>query len=477
MKRRFFIVGIACIVAVVVGLIGSLILGNNHDAKRLSSVSDPGQIYADAISKIESQSAALSVTKTRQIIADGALFTEQSRQEMFYQSYGTEQLTASTTETLSIGEHTTSITEVFSEGIVYVTIDGSKFLGQSTVEDYATRLVPTAMLDVSLYGSIQGFDNGQAYLILFRQPNAAEGWVAETDAKFIDAAATVLISHDGSILNSVYSTTYSRGGSIIHLSVSVTPAESESALEVPADKAAYAPIAYWDGPRKLEQATGYLLQSETVSAFYDERVYCQAFGDERTRKISLYTAEAENWAARVDTQTQLLNTGHIGDVTRHLHEELFIDEKYTIRADGGVVTENDQIDPKAMQAYCENLLVSTIMLPQDILNATCTDTGSTQRIEFAANEAFAQLISANACQTLYQKPELLNELAEESNTETLICYVELDKYSGLPLASGVEYIGSYRIEGLPYQLVFRADQNYEIPSLQAVNEIKEAAGQ
>lgn len=477
MKRRFFVVGFACLLAVTIGIIGSLILGNSYDAKYLSVINNPEQIYADAISKTNSQSASLSVKKIQQTVVDGALFTEQSQQEMLYQSYGSDQLVASTTQTLSIGDHTTNIAEVYSDGMVYVTIDGSKFMGQTTTEEYTTRLVPAVMLDTSLYGSIQGFDNGHAYLILFRQPKRVENWAIKTDAKFIDSAGAALISHDGSILRSVYTATYTRGGNTIHLSVSAAPTESEIALEVPADKPSYAPIAYWDSPRMLELATGYLLQSRTVSAFYDERIYCQAFGDERTRKVSLYTADTEGLIAKVDTQTQLLNTGRIGDVTHHLHEELFIDGKYTIQADGGAVTENDQIDPKAMQAYCDNQLISTIMLPQNILNATCTDTGSTLRIEFAANEAFAQLISVNACQTLYQKPELLNELAEESSTDALISYLELDKYTGLPLASGIEYVGSYQIEGLPYELVFRAVQNYEIPSLQAIDTIKEAAGQ
>lgn len=475
MKKRLYIFGVAGAIAVIIGLVGALILHGSNKVKYYSAVGDPAQIYANAVNMIESQSATLSVTKIRQIVTNGTLFTEQSQQEMTYDYYGTDKLTASTAETLSIGDHVISIAEVYYKGLVYVTIGEANFLGQSTAENYATRLTPAVLLDASLYSSIQGFNNGETYLIFFRQPSAVESWATEAGAEFMDAAGTVLLSHDGKILNSAYTATYAREDCTIHLSVSIAPTESKKTVTVPEDTATYSPITYWDGPRLLERATGYLLQSKTVSAFYKERVYCQAFGDERTRNVSLFMVGGNNWAAKVDTQVQLFNTSHTGDVTHHLHEELFVDGKYTIRADGDVVTENDQIDSKTMQAYCENQLVSTIMLPQHIFNATYADRYSTLRIEFAANEAFAQLVSANACQTLYQKPELLNEMSEDSSTDTLICYLELDKNTGLPLSSGVEYIGSYRIGGLPYQLTFRADQNYKVPCLQAINEIYNAS--
>ncbi len=477
MKRRLIIVGIAGALALVLGLIGNGIFPAGASGTAFQVMDDPLQIYADAVNAMPTDDVSLSVSKVQQTVTSGAVFTEKAQQAIVYENYDSVQYVSRLDETLSMGDHTVISSEIYADGIAYISVDGSKFLGQMGSAEYRSRLVPAVLLDANLYQQVYGFDNGNSYLIIFRQPTAVESWAQQSDSQFQDAAGAVRVSHEGTILESVYTVTYTRGDSTVHLQFSAQITESSETVVAPVDKAAYTPITYLDGPKTLERAAGYLLQAQNTSAYFNERIYCQAFGDERTRSVSLYTANADGWAARVDTQTQLLNTGRIGDVTKHLHEELFIDGKYSIRADGGTATENSQIDPETMLDYCQNHLVSTIMLPQDVLNATYSENGNTIRIQYSATEAFAQVLRSNACQTLYQKPELLNELAEESHTDKLVGYLEIDKNSGLPTVSGIEYIGSYVIEGLPYELVYQARQTYELPSAQAANKINEAAGQ
>ena len=71
---------------------------------------------------------------------------------------------------------------------------------------------------------------------------------------------------------------------------------------------------------------------------------------------------------------------------------------------------------------------------------------------------------------------MLDELAASNTTDVMECYLELDKNSGLPVASGIRYSGTYTIEDVPYQLRFDADQNYDIVCETAIEEINKAAG-
>lgn len=482
MKKRFFIVGIAAAASILLALIGALILGSNSNNERpsaLSPVSNAAEIYANAISAVSSaEDTALAVTKVRQTVLGNDIFTENARQTVSYRGYGSETLRAAIDETLTIGGHTVKSSEIFADGTAYVTVNSSNFSGQLSAAEYQSRLVPAALLDAALYENVRGFDNGQTYLILFDNPTAGENWAAEAGSEFLGARGAALVSHDGQLVQSVYAITFTRGGATVHLTVTAQAASSKISLDVPAEISQYAPITYLDGPRMLERASGYLMEANNLSASYSERIYCQAFGDERNRSLSLYTALLDNeWSARVDTETVLTNTGRTGDVVTHIHNELFINGGYTIRVDNGEATSKPEVDIETMHDYCKDQLVSTIMLPQDITDATYTETEDSLLISFSASESFAGLVSSNACQTLYQNPELLNELAEANTTDVLRGYLELDKNTGLPLGSGVDYSGIYTVEGLPYQLQFKADQTYDIPSATAEEKINEAAGQ
>ena len=163
--------------------------------------------------------------------------------------------------------------------------------------------------------------------------------------------------------------------------------------------------------------------------------------------------------------------------TRRMHRELFVDGSYTIRADENEPTENETLTAEEMHKYCKDQLVSTIMLPQHIANAEATEIENTIYITFTPNEAFSGLVSSSACQALYQKSELLNELASKNSTQMLEAYLVLDKFTSLPLSAGVEYGGLYTIEGLPYELEYSAYQSYSVANADASVKINEAAGQ
>lgn len=486
MKKRIFTIGCIATVAILMALVGSAILTpplHTTTTTKLIPVANSDGLYEKAITDfVESGSATMEITTLQQLYTNGEVLTEQTHQSLSYRGYNTEELIATNKELLKIGEHTVEIFESFSSGTAYVTIDQNNFSASYSAQEYQRRLIPAVLFDSALYKSVEIYNNNSEYLLYFRHPTNAESWAVKSDWEFADAQGFASIDHNGNLLKSAYSITYQHlvlgeVKDVLHFTVYIDYKPAAAEIQLTEDPSEYTRISYLDGPRMLEKASGYLLQAGNVSAHYSDRIFCQAFGDERTKSISLFTADSNNFSARIDTETVLTNTGRVGDVTRHTHNELFVDGVYTIRADQGESTQNTNLTSETIKNYCKDQLVSTIMMPQDIMNTEISDIENTLKIVITPSEAFAALVSSNACQTLYQKPALLNELATNSTTEKLECYLIVDKYTNLPISSGIEFSGLYTIEGIPYNLQYKADQSYNIASTDAQKQINEAAGQ
>lgn len=481
MKKRIIFVGSIAIVAIVMTVIGCAILYRpvvDTAPPGLLPINDTASVYQNATSAFDSiETAHMDISTVQQLIINGEVLTEKSQKSISYRGYNTDDLAVTCEETLSIGDATISIREAFVSGSAYVSIDGGNFSAPLSAQEYQSRFVPLALLTPSLYENILGFDNGSEYSLYFDNPTDMEAWAIVDGWNFAGAKGFAQIDHSGKLVCCTYSVTLTRGSYTMHVTTTVTPDYTQKELVLPEDIDTYTPISYLDGPRMLEKASCYLLHSNNISANYSDRIFCQAFGDERTKNISLYTAMDTDFIARIDTKTLLTNTGRVGDVVEHLHNELFVDGVYTISIDGGEPTENADLDLNAVQTYCKNQLVSTIMLPENIVGATATVADDSITITLTPDEDFVTQISTNACQTLYQKPELLNDLSSQSKTTELKAYLALDRYTLLPISSGIKYGGLYTVEGLPYQLDYEAEQSYTIASNDALPKINEAAGQ
>lgn len=474
MKRRILVISIALFAVAALFVTGCLIFPIKPPVRQIDNAAE---VYNNAISPIRcADDLSFCVSKTRKTTIGGNVFTEQVQQTVNYIALSTENPQVSINETSSIGTHNISICEHYNNGMAYVQVGEGLFSCEISFEDYLARLSPAVVLDTSLYGSITGTYDGSSYTVNFSQPANPEQWMAKAESGFLDAKGTAHISGDGQLTQSVYNITYTQGNAIIDLTVIVEPTSSAPKIDFPEDTSVYKKITYFDGPRTLERATGYLLQAESVSAYYNDTIYFQAFGEARTQQITLHSSAAESYAALMDTNTSLTNEINTEQTTTSAKTELFTDGQYRISENGGSFSPNNTIASDDMRTYCQNLLVATIMLPQHITDASIRETESALRISFSATEEFAQIISSNACQTMYQKPELLTELAQTYTTQVLDCYLEIDKNTGFPVASGITYTGIYTMEELSYELTFQAAQTYDILSLIAKDEIAKAAG-
>jgi hypothetical protein len=476
-KKRLQVIAIALAAAGLLFLVGFLILPDSSiNNKPIIPVENAKELYEEALPTVsEAQDMTLNISKTQEITVGSEVFLETSQQKLAYTGLGTEDIRASVTETLSIDDFSVNISEIYYNGTGYVSINDSRFFSSISKEDYLKRFAPAQLLDPALYGIIDGIDNGYGYVINFSQPAAAEAWALSEDGLFVDAKGSAYVNYDGQLTKSIYNLTYNRGKIQFKMTYVVDVALSSDEISIPNNRKSYISIDYLDGPRMLEHASGYLLQAANISAHYTDSIYFQAFGDARTQDITLHTAKGESFSALVQTVTTLKNDGRVGLDSQLKKTELFVDNRYSVSTDDADPVVNKAVTADDMYNYFHNVLVGTIMLPAHITGAQIVDNEETLRIQYSASDAFAVQISANACQSLYQEPELLNDLSQSRTTDTLQCYLELDKTTGLPIASGISYSGTHTIENVPYSLRYQADQIYDILTQSAQEEINKAA--
>ena len=475
MKKRLLIITAFILTAAALWAIGSIIVPHNK-TNELPRIANADTVYSESIQAIKgAQDLMLHISRTQETIMKSDTFIESAEQMLSYIGLGTDTMCAQLNETLTIDQHTVKITEHYSDGTGYVTVNDGSFYGEIDATTYQQRFAPAILLDSARYHSIIGYDTGTCYQIEFSQPKNAEAWAFESDTAIENAKGTAYISYDGVLLGSTYTLSYQRGQTRIRLSYQVEAEPLTTQITIPDDLSQYQKIEYLDGPRMLERASGYLMQADNVSAKYSDDVYCQAFGDRRNQEIILHTASAEgNWTALVKTKTVLANESKVGAETTAQKTERFANGKYLSYTNNVESSEELDVAETDMRSYCQNILIGTVMLPENITGISVEESGSTLRLTFTTDESFAAQVSANVCQTLYQKPDLLNDISQSHKTNLIQAYLEFDTTTSLPIGSGIHYRGTYTVEKMPYTVSFQAEQIYDIISTTAQDEINKA---
>lgn len=479
MSRRIQVVIIATIAVILLSLAGFWILSAaSADAGDTSypPIDNALSIYTSAVENMNSaEKVTLNITKNVSTTIGGEIFEEKSQISYSYQGLGTQDMLARAKETVTMGSHAFTTQERYADGKAYVTVNDSHFVSDISSADFSARFAPAVCFTPDLYARVSGVDTGDSYIIFFEKAGGVEGWITDPRTGFVSGNGAAYISYDGKLLNSVYNVSYKNENAIVTLSYMIVPSPWEDLADNTDETANYMQISYIDGPKLLEKATGYLLQGQNLSAKYTENIYFEVFGDKRTQSIDLYTGFEQDWCGLVKTQKTLVNTSREGEVSGSNETQLFLDNTFYASKDNGALTAESSITTDVMKKYCQDRLLSTVIMPTHIGGCSITEGKTSVTVRFSGNETFARLISENACQTFYQNPDLLKQMAESSSTKQLNCYLEVDKTTGLPLSAGIDYSGTFTIAEIPYELSFKADQSYTIPNNGSMEIIKKAA--
>ena len=389
-------------------------------------------------------------------------FSENSQHAVNYNGRGSDDVQVSVDGRITIGRKTITHAEQYRDGKIYLTLNGSGFSGVITGADYLARYAPAVPLSMTLYAQAKAESITGGTSLSFTDPTGAEAWALPEDATFLSASASAILNPDNSLVSSTYTVTYTMGTATVTESTTVTVLSIQEANVVsPGEETGYIPLEYPDAPIVTEKASAYLLQATKIQAATVKNITCEAFAINRDQTTALTLSGTDSaFRAELNVDVHQINQSKGGEVTNIQQTELFENGIYTISSNGNEPTKNPAVDMTTMQEYCQNILVSTILLPEHITGASVTETETAYRITFTASQKLAEAICSDVCNTLYGDPNLLDTLASSYNTEAVECYLELDKYTGLPVASGLQHRTTHTIEEISYLLTSQTEQTY-----------------
>jgi len=428
------------------------------------AIQNPAEIYDSAVSKLNSKEQVyyrISGAKSFSI-ADSTI-TEEFVRNVVVQGLGTETPFISIDETLSIGDYDIILFDTYYDQKEYLTIQGVSFFAPMTLDSFTARQIPLLTIDSSLYANISGERTAKQSVITFQNAQAVEPWVSNTPTSLVSAYGTVYLDNAGNLTASEYTAEYTCERTTFHLRISVEILSDEVPEMITPDTSGFQEVSSITTPLQLEKACGYLLSAERISADYTDKIACQAFGDERIQAVHLETDNSNTFNALMDTKVTASNSSKAGVVSTTTKAEVFQDNIYSIATNGEGPIINAEVTLETMKGHCETQLIGTIVLPQYISTITHTDTDEVCYIAFNATEEFAQVLIDEACNTLYQTPAVLNNMADTYQTNAISAYITLDRVTGFPISSGFNYLGTFTISSLPYTLSFTAEQNYTLP--------------
>lgn len=415
-------------------------------------------LYKNVTNNLSLDSFAYRITETKEMQLNKTA-TVTTQRTLQYFAKDTDGFSAKMVEDIQIGEHSIQATAYLSEDTLYYQTGAATFSGAMTQDAFLDRYAPFLLFDPQLYTSIHGVKNNGESTLFFTEASAPEAWTKLEDMEFLSANGSVIINADGDPEKFSYTCEYVAGGIPIKLSVATTPcSESQSlgSFEIPVNTT---PISDPTATAFLDIACGYLLSNLEACAYYTDEIYCQAFDDRRIQTISLSTTPTE---AKVITNITLQNSSKVGPQSDIHKTETFRDGLYTIRINNSDPTTDPQITLDKMQEYCQNILIGTIMLPEHISDVTISQSNRSVTYTFTGNESFANALRSEACNALYQDPNILTDQTQSYTTETATFYIEIDSITQLPKASGFLYQGVYTNDGLPYRLDYKAEQTYDL---------------
>jgi len=460
MKKRYIaaVIGVLALTLLIIGLV--MFVESNKAPMQLTDAATIYKNASDATRDIPDM--VYRVSRTLEITVKDNSFSEQSKATVSCIGLGSDLMQASIEETLTSGKHKSNISEIYHRETAYVSINNSNFSCKIAVVEYQKKMIPIVPLTGDLYNEITGVDTHEEYVIYLSNASAPEEWLNIDGYTLTKASGTAYVSYTGMLIKCVYIAEYAKNDVQFRQTVITELTADTPDVKSPDTPELYQEVDNIDGLRMLERASGYMTQMENVRAKSSESTYFEAFGDRRTQEITTEIKKASGWSASIDTTMRLSNDSRVGQDSEYTQSELFKNGIYTLTKKDTPPAQNAEITEEHMQTYCQNILVSTVMLPEYITQCTVQNSENRIRYTYLANEAFASKVSSNACQNLYQDASLLERISQNNTTQTVLGYLDIDSITGLPVGSGLQYTGTYTAEGIVYQMQFSAGQIYEI---------------
>ena len=444
------------------------------------------ELYAtaqEALAQITDISLELIITTYTTIGTDE--FSQQSTQTLTYKGIGTEDAVISMDEQLMYGIHDAekddaeeaepiAYKEIWHQGTIYAELTNTyRYCGPAETEDITYRYAPVVLLDAALYGSITSEKSGGSTVITFADPTGAEIWAIPEEGELVEASGSATVSSDGVMEEMNYTITYTYGPAKIKMEVQSKPLDTPRNIAAPANPDTYTEIDCIDALLLTLSAPAMMMQADAITSSSLESLFSQAAGFLRNQSttINLNGRKADTMA-KIDIGLYMMDytTYQSQDYDQ---EETFINGKLTTVVNDGLPSTQSGVSWEDVRDYTVDELIYGILDMDYWKNVTGYDLGSVYYLEYELNDNFGNTMQNNICDMLWDDPSFLYSLASKYENTDLNGYLSIDKYTGLPVATGFYYKGVHTIDGRDYELTLQFDQSLEAPSKGAYKEITE----
>lgn len=445
------------------------------------------QIYAAARAALDSAdhvSSELVITTLTTVAGDE--FSQRSTQTLTYQGIGTENLVIVKNEVIDYGVHSDEFDpddenrepcnykETWYQGTVYAELESTyRYSGPVDAEALAARYTPVVLLNSELYGDVTSETTANGTQITFAAPTAAEAWAVPEEGELVDAVGTVLVGADGAIDQMTYTVTYIYGTTEITKTVESTPLDTPVIAPAAgvANPDTYTPITYVDALLLSFTVPSLLLQADDITTASLESLFCQAAGVLRNQSSTInLSGRQEDAKVKFETGVYLMDYSSMQDQKYDL-EETFENGTLTTVENDGLPSRESGYSAKDILPYAAEQMLTGMIDMDYWKDITAEDLGSVIFLEYELNENFGNTLQNSICEMLWGDATFLIALSSKYENKDLNGYLSIDKYTGLPVATGYYYEGVHTIDGQDYSLTLQFDQSIEAPSKGAYQEI------
>lgn len=401
------------------------------------------------------------ITRTTTVGVD--TFTKTMEQNFTWKDLGTEEMRAKLVESVTIGDETQRITEVFRDGEVYQTVDSLAFVSEQTAEDFASRWIDPVPLELERYASITKEENAEGTLIRFEEAEELEDWAAPEYAILEQASGTAQLDAEGKLTGFTYTAVFAQGAAKIELDVQVTVLDLsvvDLTLSYPADDERYVLIGAPQIPRVIFETYNYLEQAKSITTSGFQYVSSDAMPNAAVQYTDIAT-----WGRGEDhmSEVELTVIKQINRATSsYSTKETFRDGEYTYRMNGSKHRPDNSVTSEMRYTAAMNMVFGQLPDLDQITGAVLTDFDGICVIEMDCAVELAQTMSHEMMEHLIgasRNPKDRDELVNSHKTTAMNFYVVINTDTGLPVSSGANFSGIQIKNDTPYNMTYQSYQS------------------
>ena len=414
--------------------------------------------YALASAEVaEAKHLLLSYARTELRLVGQDTYTRSVTGTASYSNIDGRDLEAVVEEQLTYGSYKSGYKEVYCDGAAFAEVNGSAFTAELTPREFLDRQLPAVLLQQELYSTVTAAAGAEESIVLtFSGASAAESWTSlPAKAKFISGSGTASLNSQGSLTQSSYKLEYQLGTVryTLEVSVRVTMPKSLDLGAIHTEHFRNCPkLEVLDAPKMLLQVVGDVYTTQAFRGKAMESVFSEAIPMSYSQKSTFaLRGSGENMTANANYVVTL--SDYRGQQETDTRQDAFSNGIYTSVKDG--TSQQTAITAQAMRQHYEDAILSALLAPTFLENATAWTGASQYHLELTGNDAFARAL-IEEMGTLLQVE--LSADAVSVNPEGCGGYIAIDRNTGLPVEMGLFLDCTHTVGGIEYAFTYRLEQ-------------------